>query len=160
MPRYYINLQKIGVDCFLVKMPCNIALFNSGAATKIIEKYQYKDWYISGHSMGGAVATMYTEKNASKIKGVILLAAYPTKKMPEHVKLLSIYGAKDGVLRMEKYSKGKSYWSENSIELVIDGGNHAQFGYYGKQKNDNNADISADEQQKQTLNSILEFIKD
>lgn len=158
MLRYCQKLQIIGTDCFLVKMPCNIALFDSDAASKIIEKYEYENWYLSGHSMGGAVATMYIEKNPENIKGAILLAAYPTNNMPDHIKLLSIYGSEDGVLNMQKYNESKSYWSENSKELVIVGGNHAQFGNYGKQNKDKEASISAENQQKQTIDSIIEFI--
>jgi len=153
------KLAENGTDCFLVKVPCNIAFFGSNEATKIIDKYNYSDWYMSGHSMGGAVAAIYTANNASRLKGVILLAAYPTKKIPDSIKFLSIYGSQDGVLKMDKYNECKQYWSANSTELVIEGGNHAQFGYYGKQKKDNDASISAEEQQKQTLESIIKFIK-
>lgn len=152
-------LAENGVDCFLVKVPCNIAFFGSNDATKIIDKYSYDNWYMCGHSMGGAVAAIYTANNASRLKGVILLAAYPTKKIPDSIKFLSIYGSQDGVLKMDKYNECKQYWSANSTELVIEGGNHAQFGYYGKQKKDNDASISAEEQQKQTLESIIKFIK-
>ena len=152
-------LAENGVDCFLVKVPCNIAFFGSNDATKIIDKYKYDNWYMCGHSMGGAVAAIYTANNASRLKGVILLAAYPTKKIPDSIKFLSIYGSQDGVLKMDKYNECKQYWSANSTELVIEGGNHAQFGYYGKQRKDNDASISAEEQQKQTLESIIKFIK-
>ena len=46
----------------------------------------------------------------------------------------------------------------NMTEYVIDGGNHAQFGYYGKQPGDNAAGITPENQQNQTVTKILEFI--
>ncbi len=43
-------------------------------------------------------------------------------------------------------------------ELCIEGGNHAGFGNYGKQKGDGEAKISSEEQQKQTLEAITQMI--
>ena len=45
-------------------------------------------------------------------------------------------------------------------EVCIEGGNHAQFGNYGEQKDDHAADISREEQQAQTLDAILDMIED
>lgn len=154
------GLAEQGIDCFLVKMPFNMALLNSNAAEKIINNYNYENWYISGHSMGGVAATNYVIKNEDKVTGVILLASYPTKKIPDSVKLLSVYGSLDGVLNRENYNNGKQFWSKNSKEFEITGGNHAQFGNYGEQKNDKKADISAEEQQEQTIRSIVGFINE
>lgn len=47
-------------------------------------------------------------------------------------------------------------YTENIV--VIEGGNHAQFGNYGEQKGDTPADISPQEQQSQTVDAIDEFI--
>lgn len=41
---------------------------------------------------------------------------------------------------------------------MIDGTNHAQFGYYGNQSGDGKALISAKLQQNQTVNKIISFI--
>ena len=48
-------------------------------------------------------------------------------------------------------------YTENIV--IIEGGNHAQFGNYGKQKGDPDATISAEEQQTIAVNAIVEFIK-
>ena len=42
--------------------------------------------------------------------------------------------------------------------MEIEGGNHAQFGNYGPQKGDLPATISAEEQQKQTVEAIEAFL--
>ena len=47
-------------------------------------------------------------------------------------------------------------YTENIVE--IEGGNHAQFGNYGPQKGDLPATISAEEQQKQTVEAIEDFL--
>ena len=43
-------------------------------------------------------------------------------------------------------------------ELEIDGGVHAYFGYYSKQKHDGNALISRDEQQQETVTAMKSFV--
>ena len=85
----------------------------------------------------------------------MLLAGYPTENITKPV--LSIYGSNDGNLNRKSYDEAKPLMS-NLTEVVIDGGNHAQFGYYGTQSEDNAADITPENQQNQTVTKILEFI--
>ncbi|WP_256436434.1 alpha/beta hydrolase [Alkalibacter rhizosphaerae] len=42
--------------------------------------------------------------------------------------------------------------------VVIEGGNHAQFGNYGKQKGDPDATISSEVQQNITVEAIRDFL--
>lgn len=152
------HLAEEGQDCFLLEMPYHMALFGKDKATDVMENYSYTNWYLSGHSLGGAVAAMYTSENLDKVDGLILLAAYPTKELSNDLKILSIYGDRDGVLNKEKYEEGKQYWNDNTVEVCIEGGNHAQFGNYGKQNKDNEATISWEEQQGKTIEAILRFV--
>lgn len=49
--------QSSGITCIFVKMPFNLAIFDANAADKIIDQFpDIKNWYIGGHSMGGAMA--------------------------------------------------------------------------------------------------------
>lgn len=52
---------------------------------------------------------------------------------------------------------GKSKLREG-VTRIPDGGNHAQFGSYGTQKGDGAATISAEEQCKITVDTILKTI--
>jgi hypothetical protein len=47
---------------------------------------------------------------------------------------------------------------DNLTEVIIDGGNHAQFGYYGNQSGDNPSKISPEKQQNQSVDEIVKFI--
>lgn len=146
------KLTKKGYNCILVKMPFNFALFNHNIANKIIEKNQnIKTWYISGHSLGGAMASYYTSKNIDKIEGTILLGAYIYGDIPLE-KSLVIYGSNDLILNKDKLKNTKN-------EIVINGGNHSQFGNYGHQKGDGKAIISTEEQQNISVNLIDNFLK-
>ena len=140
----------------LVEMPYNLAVFNSNAAGDIMKEFKkIENWYIGGHSLGGAMASSFAAEHEGDLKGLVLLAAYPTDKL--EIPVLSIYGSEDGVLNREKYDDSIGL-AENLIEIVIKGGNHAQFGNYGEQSGDGKATISKEEQWNQTVKQILNFI--
>ena len=153
------KLAENGVDCFLLKPPMRIAIFDMNAAERIIEKYDYETWLLSGHSMGGVAAASYAAENSDAVAGVVLLASYPNQALPDDISLLSIYGSEDKVLQHDAYEKAKSNYPSNSQEVVIEGGNHAQFGNYGRQSGDGEATITREEQQEQTVAAILDFVQ-
>jgi len=146
------NLAKKGITCFLVEMPFNLAVFDSNAATKIINEYsKFDSWYLMGHSLGGAMASSYSDKNSDKLDGLILLASYPLND--SNVKTISIYGSNDLVLDQSKLDNVDN-------KFTIKGGNHAYFGNYGEQKGDGISTISREEQQDITSKIISDFIFD
>ena len=53
------QLAANGLDCYLVTMPGNLAIFGMNKATDVMTAYKYKHWYIGGHSLGGAMAASY-----------------------------------------------------------------------------------------------------
>ena len=77
----------------------------------------------------------------------------------DDIKMLSIYGDKDGLLDRKTYEEKKKVWPNASLEYVIKGGNHSGYAFYGKQKGDNDADISKEEQINVTSKQIIGFIK-
>lgn len=148
------ELSKDGVDCYLVEMPFNIAFLGQNSADEIINCENYSHYFLAGHSLGGVVASSYVN-STNKSDGLILFAAYPTSEIQKPV--LSIYGSNDKVLSMDKYDESKSLMG-NLTEEVIDGGNHAQVGNYGRQAGDGESSITSQDQQSQSVNSIVEFI--
>lgn len=78
-----------------------------------------------------------------QISGMLcLLNSYSKFTRP----VLTVYGSEDGVLNRSNLEKGRSLLPKDSREMCIPGGNHAQFGSYGKQKGDGLAEISGEEQ--------------
>ena len=152
------ELAKSGVDTFLIEMPCNLSFFGKNKASDIIDEYKYDNYYLMGHSLGGAMGATYVASNPDKFKGLILLASYSTKKIPDSVNVLSIYGSNDGVLNMEHYKENKSNLPSSTIEYVIEGANHSGFANYVTQSDDHLASITYSLQQELTKNKILEFI--
>ncbi|MCR4790582.1 MAG: alpha/beta hydrolase [Treponemataceae bacterium] len=158
-----IKCAKNGICTFIVPMPSDFAILKMYAAERIQHRYnEINDWYLCGHSLGGAMASSYINSHADQYKGLILLAAYSTKDLTDtDLKVLSIYGSKDGVLNFENYNKYRpNIITDSFTEIIIEGGNHAQFGNYGKQEGDNDADISADAQQEESAQAIALFCSD
>ncbi|WP_295610047.1 alpha/beta hydrolase [uncultured Methanobrevibacter sp.] len=151
-----INLANRGIDCYLVEMPFNIAFFGQNSADSIMNNSSYDHYFIAGHSLGGVVASAYVNAT-NNTDGVILLAAYPTEKISKPV--LSVYGSNDNALNKVKYEAAKPLIKGNFTEVIIKGGNHAQFAYYGNQSGDGKANITAENQQNQTVDAIINFIK-
>lgn len=147
------DLAEKGIDCYLVEMPVNLAFLDTDKADGIIKDFPHDKWYIGGHSLGGVAASIYAADH--DLDGLVLLASYSTEKIDEPT--ISIYGSNDGVLDLEKYEEAKPNLPENFKEVVIDGGNHAQFGDYGEQDGDGKAAITAEEQQRQTAEEIADF---
>ena len=142
--------------CIVPKMTMNLAIMEPNAAEGLRESCPLIDrWYIGGHSLGGYAASGYGADN--DFEGVLLLASYPSKDLSD-MKVLSIYGSEDEVLNMETYEEGRKYFPEDSVEFIIEGGNHAQFGDYGLQDGDGTALISPEEQLNITSELILDWI--
>ena len=142
--------QTSNINVILVKMPFNLAIFDSGAADNIMKQYPaIRNWFIGGHSLGGAMASDYASKHADKIRGLILLGAYPNGSYPI-ADTLTVYGT------FNTSVAEKVNYTENVV--VIQGGNHAQFGNYGKQKGDPDATITSLEQQTITTEAVKEFL--
>ena len=144
------QIRQLSVTCILVHMPFHMAIFDANAAEEVMEQFpEYQHWYMAGHSMGGAMASQFAADHPDEVDGLILLGAYIYGDYPPE-KALTIYGS------LNQSVEDNIDYAENIVE--IQGGNHAQFGNYGPQKGDLPAAISAEEQQKQTVEAIEAFL--
>ncbi len=163
------GLAELGMDCFLVKMPANLAILGEDIAEDILDDYHYTDWYLAGHSLGGAMAANYVAEHREDFAGLVLLASYPTKSLTdlkgvdqdelamvrEDFRVVSIYGSEDKVLNMENFEAGRAYMPQAYNEICIQGGNHAWFGNYGEQEGDGEASIPNEAQWNETASIIV-----
>lgn len=155
------QLAKEGYTVFIASVPFHLAVFDSNAAEGIIEDHpEIKEWYVAGHSLGGAMAAAYTKKTAQQIEGLILLAAYSASDLSsQELPVIIIYGSHDEVLNVEKLNENQKNLPVGAKEYILEGGNHALFGNYGFQEGDGEATISAAEQQEETVKLIHNFIQ-
>lgn len=143
------QLADEGITCVLIDMPFHLAVFDINAADNVYGQFpEITSWYLCGHSLGGAMASSYVESNIDKLDGLILLGAYPINDA--ELATLAIYGTEDIELDLEKL--------DGVDQVVIMGGNHAYFGNYGEQEGDGTASITREDQQAQTVKSIMKLI--
>ena len=144
------QIRQTGVTCILVHMPFHMAIFDADAAEEVMARFpEYQHWYMAGHSMGGGMASKFAADHPDQVDGLILMGAYIYGDYPDE-DTLTIYGS------LNQSVEDNIDYTENIVE--IEGGNHAQFGNYGPQKGDLPATISAQEQQKQTVEAITAFL--
>lgn len=155
------QLAEQDIMCVMVEMPYYLAMFDANGARGIQQKYpEITEWYLGGHSLGGAMASLYANYHQGEYEGLILLAAYSTKDLTDEpdIRVLTIRGSEDQVLNMDNYNKYLKNLPEGYEEVVIEGGCHGYFGDYGMQAGDGNPTITVEEQTAQTVESVVEFI--
>jgi pimeloyl-ACP methyl ester carboxylesterase len=146
----------------LVHAPLNMAFFDVNAVVQVqAEHPEIENWVVGGHSLGGAMASVYAKDHLTQLDGVIFFASYPADDSLKNanLKVLSIYGTND-MAGMETFEEKRSLLPADTKYVVIEGGNHAQFGSYGPQEGDNPATIPAEEQWTQAAAATVEFLKE
>jgi dienelactone hydrolase len=155
------QLADKGMLVTIVPMPLSLAVMNPGAAKAVIAAHpKITRWIVGGHSLGGVMAANYAYSHPGDVSGLVLWAAYPAQNNSLNnstLPVISIYGSQDGMVTELKASS--TLLPANTEYVVINGGNHAQMGWYGKQAGDNEATISRSEQQSFLINSTWNFIK-
>lgn len=146
-------------DVCLVSMPLRLAVLAPNRADAVMAEHDYDAWYIGGHSLGGAVAGLYAASHPGELRGLALLAAYPTRPLENELRVVTICGTEDGVIDRERLAEAARYLPENAERVELPGGNHAQFGSYGPQRGDGAAQISPEEQWAQTAAILSAFLK-
>lgn len=145
----------------LVPVPLNLAFFDINAATPVQEQHpNIEHWVVGGHSLGGVAASVYAKDHLNDLDGIIFFASYPADDSLKNstLEILSIYGTRD-MAGMDKFDETKALLPPQTQYVVIDGGNHAQFGSYGPQAGDNEATISPEDQWAQVSTATVEFLK-
>lgn len=145
-----------------VPMPFDLAVIAPNKAERVIAAYpEIETWVIGGHSLGGAMAARFTYEHPSLIDGLALWAAYPADDnslADSGLPVLSLYGTLDGVAPFRRIERRFDLLPADTMYVALEGGNHAQFGYYGPQNRDNAAAISQEAQQDLIVEEMLLFL--
>jgi dienelactone hydrolase len=147
----------------IVPMPLNLAVLGSGRAAEVLRAFpEVRRWAVGGHSLGGAMAASFARRNPERVQGLVLWAAYPSgsddlSRSALHV--VSIYGTRDGLATLAKIEASRPLLPPDTRWVPVEGGNHAQFGWYGPQPGDNEAAITRDEQQAQIVSATAALLQ-
>ena len=146
----------------IVPMPLNLAVLGAGKAEAVINAHpKVTRWAIGGHSLGGAMAAQFARRHPEQIQGLVLWASYPSGSddlSGGSLQVTSISGTRDGLSTPAKIEASRQLLPADTQWVAIEGGNHAQFGWYGPQAGDNEAAISREEQQRQIVEATLELL--
>jgi predicted alpha/beta-hydrolase family hydrolase len=150
-------LAKDGYQVVIVPMPLNLAFFAPSRAAEITVAFpEIEHWAVGGHSLGGAMAARFVHRNPEAAQGLVLWGAYPASSDDLSGRSLVatiIYGTRDGLTNEAEIEASRALLPADSNWVAIEGGNHAQFGWYGPQSGDNTATINREEQQRQIIDA-------
>lgn len=165
-PRAYaplaVEIAQAGFVVVIPPMPLNLAVFSPEVADEIIAFYPaVAHWVIGGHSLGGTMAAQYAYERPEQIQGLVLWASYPAGETqpPAGLHALSLYGTQDGLIPLSEIEASAALLPADTQFVAINGGNHAQFGFYGAQDGDKPAGISPEEQKALTVAATVEFLR-
>jgi pimeloyl-ACP methyl ester carboxylesterase len=148
-----LGLAKEGYNVTIAKSMFNLAIFTPNRSSRFLS--EELDNVVMGHSLGGVTSSLMVSNN-DLVDEMIFLASYPISDVTDK-EVYFILAELDFDETDERLVDSLQYSNEEEF-FVIEGGNHAQFGWYGKQKGDLDAVISTLEQQTIIKEKILEFI--
>lgn len=171
-PEAYVPLLRrvaeTGLPVALVRLPWRMA-FSEEAKAETWARVQRartrvgaaRRLILSGHSRGAALTGGFAFGHAQELSGLIMIG---TTHPRDHnlstltIPVLKIAATRDCVADLDATKANAHNLPSTTTWVVINGGNHAQFGYYGSQLGDCSADISRQVQQDQTLEAILTWL--
>ena len=130
-------------------------------AIVIADKAKSK-FVIGGHSLGGAITCLYAQENPTLLSGLLIAGSTHPRDFDLSslkVPITKVFATNDGIARQEQMEKNKGKLPTQTKWVAIQGGNHAQFGWYSGQQGDNAATISREKQQEQFLAATLELLQ-
>ncbi len=158
-----------GYPVLLVEVP-NRGVFGGADGAEVIRRARLamqgvvgiSEWVVAGHSRGGAVAARMVRESGAGIRGLVLVGtSHPRDfSLAESTLLVTkVLGTHDGVSAIEKSEKNRHLLPATCRWVILEGGNHSQFGSYGIQPGDSFATISREQQQELTKSAIVHALE-
>ena len=142
--------------------PFNLAVFRPAVAEAVIAAHpEIVRWAVGGHSLGGAMAANFAYTHPDAVQGLVLWAAYPAGNNSlagRRLAVSSIYGTRDGLATQAKIDAARPLLPAGTSYVPIEGGNHAQMGWYGLQSGDGVAGITREAQQARVLEATVALL--
>ena len=159
-------LAEAGYLVVVVKMPMGVAFFGAGAASDVIADHPtIEHWAVGGHSLGGAVASLYARDHRGEggdggVEGLVLWAAYPTGPMADATDLavVSVSAANDGLATPDDIADSVADLPASAEFVTIPGAVHAFFGDYGDQRGDGDPTVSRQDAQARIVEATSTFL--
>lgn len=130
------------------RMPLNLAFFGRSRADGLIaDTPGIDEWWVGGHSLGGAMAASWLgDQEPGALDGLTLWASFSTAgaglEDRDELSVLSVSGSRDGLATPQDIDERRDLLPEDARMVEVEGMNHAQFGAYGPQARDLEPTIS------------------
>jgi len=164
-------ISEHGFNVFILKLPFGSAPLDSQEAEVMRQALEIIDsntsvqnWIVGGHSRGAAIASRFASLHGESLDGLILIGtSHPKEEASDlsntTLSVTKIYATNDGLASTDEVEANARYLPDDTKWVLIEGGNHSQFGYYGGQLGDNAATISREQQQELTIEAILTALR-
>lgn len=155
------SLADSGFPSIVCSMPLGFASLDADKAGRVMARFpDVKRWVLSGHSAGGAMASVFAAKEAARVEGLVLLASIPAADLSGlAIPVLGISASADGVASQERVEASKKLLPGTAYYVEIMGGNHAQFGSYGAQWGDGAAQMEGGDQRSIVESRVLRYLE-
>ena len=161
-------LADAGFTVSIVRLPYRFAPFE---ANKLAAIQRAEDviaahpgilrWVVSGHSLGGALSCRLIETDPRRVAGLVLIGTTHPKDRDLSslaIPVTKVYATNDGVAPAARVLANRHLLPAHTTWVQIRGGNHSQFGNYGRQLLDGKASISREAQQALTRAALLDVL--
>lgn len=159
-----------GYPVFIVRLPFRLAPLDAhkqaavDRALGILESRQEAGrWVIAGHSLGGALASRVAAANPANMAALVLVGTSHPKTIDlsaSRLRITKVYASNDGVATVEMICSTGHLLPAHTRWVEIEGGNHSQFGHYGRQLFDGSPEITRERQQGLTREALLEALRE
>jgi pimeloyl-ACP methyl ester carboxylesterase len=161
------SIAERGHEVVIVKLPMRLAPFEFQKEEAVergrswIESHPGR-WVAAGHSLGGVISCRLAAAYGDLLAGLVLIGtSHPVVLDLSQVAfpVTKVYATNDGLATVEKVEATRRHLPPHTRWVRIEGGNHGQFGWYGRQLHDRPATISREEQQARTIEALLDVLR-
>ncbi len=163
-PKAYAPLCKkiaeSGYTCHIIKMSMRLPQRDYQKITRLFD-LKSGQYVIGGHSQGGKMAAQFVYENPTTMKGLFLMGTSHPRDIDlsnQTIPTIKFYASNDGLASIEEVLQNKIKLPSDSKLILIEGGNHSQFGYLGTLFLDGKATISVEKQQSLVLEHTVNFL--
>lgn len=154
------RIARAGYPVVVLHLPIRIA-FGSHVdemMSRTLEKVRSGRWALAGHSRGAVLAATFAHLHPERVAGLVLVGTTHPRDFDlssARFPVTKIMASRDGVAPVAQSRANQGLLPPTTRFVMIEGGNHAQFGYYRYQLFDGEAIISREEQQQQLTGAML-----
>lgn len=161
-------VAEAGYEVVLVTLPYRLAPFarhRERLAARTLARLSEgggRAYVIGGHSKGGALAAEFAAAHEAEVAGLLLVGtSHPREDdlSALTIDVAKVYGTEDGLASEAEVRQFAVNLPEATHWTRVEGGNHAQFGWYGWQLGDGRATISRTEQQARTVRAVVDQLR-